>query len=128
MLKLLDFFFISFHTVLIFFNLFGWLFRKTRILNLITLVLTGCSWFILGLFYGFGYCPITDWHFSILAKLGEENLPASYIEYLVERFFPVNLNSQTVDRITALLFFLALIASIIVNIIDFRSRERVYHE
>ena len=100
MLKLLDFFFILFHTCLVFFNLFGWICRKTRVWNLITLLLTGGSWFILGIFYGIGYCPFTDWHFRVLEKMGETNLPASYIEYIVERFLPVDVNPQLVDIFT----------------------------
>jgi hypothetical protein len=126
MLKVLDLFFILFHTSLIFFNLFGWILRKTRIWNLVTLLITGGSWFILGIFYGIGYCPFTDWHFRILEKMGETNLPASYIEYIVERFFPVDVNPQLVDTITVCLFFAALLISIVLNSIDrFGRRKRV---
>jgi len=118
MLKLLDLFFIFFHTGLVFFNLFGWIFRKTRTWNLIILFLTGASWFILGIFYGIGYCPFTDWHFKVLEKMGETNLPVSYIEYIVERFLPVNVNSQLVDIFTAGLYFAAMIISIVLNSLD----------
>lgn len=118
MLKVLDFFFIFFHTSLIFFNLFGWIFRKTRVWNLITLLLTGGSWFILGIFYGIGYCPFTEWHFRVLEKLGEKNLPVSYIEYIVGRLFHVNVNPGLVDIFTVTLFFIAFILSVILNIRD----------
>ena len=126
MLKVLDFFFILFHTSLVFFNLFGWIFRKTRIWNLIILLLTGSSWFILGIFYGIGYCPFTDWHFRVLERMGETNLPVSYIEYIVERFLPVDVNPKLVDIFTAVLFFAALIISIILNCLDrfyFRKKK-----
>jgi len=122
MLKLLDFFFIIFHTLLVFFNLFGWISRKTRLINLITLLLTGFSWFFLGIFYGYGYCPLTDWHFWVLERLGENNLPASYIEYLVERFLPVNVNAETVDIFTVVLFFTALLITVVLN---YRDHSRV---
>jgi hypothetical protein len=122
MLKVLDFFFILFHTCLIFFNLFGWIFRKTRVWNLITLLLTGGSWFILGIFYGIGYCPVTDWHYQVLEKMGETNLPVSYIEYIVERFLPVDVKPQMADIFTVGLFFTALIFSVVLN-----SRDRFCH-
>ncbi|OFY50879.1 MAG: hypothetical protein A2Y87_10640, partial [Bacteroidetes bacterium RBG_13_46_8] len=105
MLKVLDFCFILFHTGLVFFNLFGWISRKTRGWNLITLLLTGSSWFILGIFYGIGYCPFTEWHFRVLERMGETNLPVSYIEYIVERFLPVDVNPKLVDIFTVGLFF-----------------------
>jgi len=124
MLKVLDFFFILFHTCLIFFNLFGWIFRKTRVWNLITLLLTGSSWFILGIFYGIGYCPVTEWHYQVLEKMGETSLPVSYIEYIVERFLPVDVNPQMVDIFTVGLFFIALILSTVLNGLDrFRHRK-----
>ncbi|MBN2273389.1 MAG: DUF2784 family protein [Bacteroidales bacterium] len=122
MLKLLDLFFIVFHTALVFFNLFGWIYRKTRLINLITLLLTGSSWFFLGIFYGFGYCPFTDWHFSVLEKMGFLNLPASYIEYITERFFCADVDSDRVDVLTVVIFFAALIVSI-----AFNSKDYYFH-
>jgi len=127
MLKLLDFLFIFFHTCLIFFNLFGWIARKTRTWNLVTLLLTGSSWFILGLFYGTGYCPFTEWHYRVLEKMGETILPASYIEYIVERFLPVDVDPQLVEIFTVGLFFAALILSIVLNGRDF-FRHRKWEE
>jgi len=56
--RFLDIFFVIFHTSLITFNLFGWIWKKTRLANLITLGLTGASWLFLGLIVGvLGYCP-----------------------------------------------------------------------
>jgi len=121
MLKLLDFFFIGFHTVLIVFNLFGWIFPKTRRLNLIVLLLTGSSWFILGIFYGIGYCPLTDWHFRILENLGKTNLPDSYVTYLIQRLTGYTFDQSLVDSLTLICFFVALGVSIGVNI---RRRRR----
>jgi hypothetical protein len=116
MLKLLDFFFIVFHSLLILFNLFGWIFRKTRVLNLFTLTLTGISWFVLGIFYGIGYCPLTDWHFNILEKMGKTDLPDSYISYLLMRFTGIRFWESTIDRLTLILFLLAFIISLIFNL------------
>jgi hypothetical protein len=116
MLKLLDFFFIAFHSLLILFNLFGWIIRKTRILNLVTLSLTGISWFVLGIFYGIGYCPLTDWHFSILKKMGETDLPDSYISYLLMRFTGIRFRESAIDRLTLTLFLAAILISVFINI------------
>lgn len=115
MYKFLDIFFVIFHTTLILFNLLGWIWKKTRFANFITLVLTAASWFILGIFYGIGYCPLTDWHFNILRKLGEQGLPGSYIKYLVDRLTGLDFNAQLVDFATVAGLFVALALSIYTN-------------
>lgn len=124
MLKLLDFFFIAFHSALILFNLFGWISKKTRKLNFITLLLTGASWFILGIFYGIGYCPLTDWHFRILERLGERDLPLSYIAYLLTRFTGIHFNEDLIDRITLWFFLTALLISFFMNFLYPRLKRR----
>jgi len=124
MLKLLDLFFLIFHTILIFFNLFAWIFRKTRKLNLLILALTGASWFILGIFYGIGYCPLTAWHFNILIKMGYTDLPNSYIKYLADRLTGLNINPELVDNITLVSFLIALAISTYLNIRDYKTKVR----
>ncbi|MBC8436042.1 MAG: DUF2784 domain-containing protein [Bacteroidetes bacterium] len=119
---ILDILFVVFHTALIIFNLFGWIWKKTRKANLITLLLTGASWFILGIFYGIGYCPMTDWHWAVLETLGNYGLPNSYITYLIHRLTGLTSNEQWVDAITVGLFFLALSISLYMNL--FRKRNR----
>lgn len=117
--QILDIFFVVFHSSLILFNLFGWIWRKTRTINLITLLLTGASWLFLGLLYGtLGYCPLTDWHFNILLKLGKTDLPDSYIKYLADRITGLNLNASLVDHVTLYAFIAALILSLFFNIRD----------
>jgi len=116
-----DLFFLVFHTVLTLFNLIGWIWKKTRKLNLITLILTGASWFLLGLFYGIGYCPLTEWHFQVLRKLGQKDLPVSYLKYLVERLAGWEVAPQVVDVATGIGFFIALVASIALNLKDWRK-------
>ncbi len=111
----LHIFFLVFHSVLIVFNLFGWIWKPLRRINLATLLLTGFSWFFLGIFYGPGYCPLTDWHYNVLYKLGITNLPSSYIQYLLDYFFHISVPQKTTDFWTMLLFFIALICSIYVN-------------
>ena len=97
MFKFLDIFFLVFHSLLILFNLFGWMWKKTRRLNLITLLLTGFSWVGLGLFYGWGYCFLTDWHWQVLKKAGELNLPDSYVQYLLNRILGIEISVTPPD-------------------------------
>ena len=112
----LDIFFLVFHSSLVLFNLFGWIWKKTRLANLITLGLTGVSWTGLGLFYGLGYCPLTDWHFRVLEHLGKTNLPNSYMRYLVQRLFHVDFSATLVDRVTLIAFLIALGLSLYFNL------------
>ena len=123
MLKLIDLFFTCFHTALILFNLFGWLYPATRKWNLITLILTGASWLGLGFFYGFGYCPLTDWHFRILEKMGHENLPASYIAYLLQRILGVPARDSMVDMLTLVFYLISLSLSVYTNIHDIKKKK-----
>jgi hypothetical protein len=117
LLRALDIFFVVFHTTLVVFNLFGWIWKKTRKLNLITLLLTGGSWLFLGLIVGtIGYCPLTDWHFTILEKLGRTGLPNSYIKYLIDRLTNLNISESITDKITMWSFFAALSISIFFNL------------
>lgn len=123
MLPLLDIFFVLLHSSIILFNLFGWIWRKTRKANLILLLLTGFSWTVLGIFYGFGYCPFTDWHWEVLEKMGKENLPESYVEYLIARLLKINISSTAADTLTGITYLAALLISIIINIKDYLKRE-----
>ena len=70
---------------------------------------------ILGIFYGFGYCPFTDWHYDVLTRLGHTDLPASYIQYLLEKFFHLDVAQRTTDTFTLLGLVVALISSVYVN-------------
>jgi len=121
----LDWFFMLVHPALIIFNLTGWLFRKTRKANLVVLLLTGGSWLILGIWKGIGYCPLTDWHYQVLQHMGAENLPNSYIAYLLDRLFACRFSSQIIDGITVIAYLGALFISSGLTIRDFlRTRAQ----
>ena len=121
--RILDIFFVIFHTSLTLFNMFGWIWRKTRLANLITLTLTGGSWLILGMMVGMiGYCPLTDWHFNILYKLGKTDLPISYIKYLADRLTGLDFDQTLIDNATLYGFIIALIISLLLNARDLRKR------
>lgn len=125
MLKVIDIFFVIFHSSLIIFNLAGWVCKRTRLANLITLLLTGASWLFLGLIYGtLGYCPLTDWHFSVLEKLGKTDLPVSYVKYLADRLTGMDFNQTLTDNITLWAFIAALAISALLNLRDLAARRK----
>lgn len=114
-LIILDYFFLVFHTGLIVFNLTGWMWRPLRKWHLACILLTFASWGILGIWYGLGYCPLTDWHWDILIQRGERDLPASYISYLLGRILGLSIKAELVDVFTLGFAILALALSVKVN-------------
>ncbi|MCX7861814.1 MAG: DUF2784 domain-containing protein [Bacteroidales bacterium] len=109
--KFLDIFFIVFHSLLIVFNVLGWIWVKTRFWNFVTLNITAFSWFILGIWYGWGYCFCTDWHWQVRNMLGKRIESHSYISFLIESIFNVNIPAHIVDSITLLVFICSYVAS-----------------
>ena len=123
---ILDIFFIVFHTGIIIFSLTGWILKKTRRLNLIVLGIIGSSWLFLGLVVGMlGYCPLTDWHFNVLEKLGKTDLPNSYVKYLADRLTGKDFSAHLVDSVTLYIFLAALILSIILNVRDIVRKRKL---
>lgn len=112
MLYFLDIFFVVLHSLLIIFILSGWLIPKLRAAHLIVVLLTGASWFLLGIFYGIGYCPLTDWHWMVLKELGKTGLPVSYVQYILDRILGINISARTADVITLAGWVFALIVSL----------------
>lgn len=103
MYTFLDYFLVIFHSSLVLFNLTGWAWKRTRRLHLAAIGLTMLSWFGLGVFFGWGYCPSTDWHWQIKRKLGETDLPTSYIKYYADKLTGVEWEPFIVDAATLLL-------------------------
>lgn len=120
--KIANTFFFLFHVTLIFFNLFGWIPKRLRKWNLATLSMTAFSWFALGIFYGFGYCFLTDWHWQVREKLGYSTDSNSYIHFLITELTGISMEENLVDTFTAIFFFLAFGLSVYVNISD-RKRK-----
>ena len=116
MLNILDGLLFVTHLVVILFNLTGWIWRRTRRLHLLMLALTLFSWLILGFWYGFGYCFLTDWEWDVKRRLGETGLPNSFIQYLTNNVFGFNLSSNLVDAFTAGSFLVAIVLSLWVNL------------
>jgi len=123
--RLADIAFVVFHTTLILFNLFGWIWKKTRLANLISILITFASWTLLGLIVGVpGYCPFTDWHFNILEKLGHTDLPTSYLKYLADRLTGLDFSQKLVDGLTLWGLVAAFAISLILNTISFVKRQK----
>ena len=117
MLQLLDVVLTVIHLSIIVFNLFGWIQKRTRKAHLVSVGLTTTSWFILGIWYGVGYCPFTDWQWKVKAQLGEKNLPGNFVEYFLEKTTRYNFTSSFINTLIAACFFVAVILSIYVNFI-----------
>ena len=124
MMALLNKFFFVFHSCLIVFILFGWAWRKTRLTNLVIILLTAFSWFILGLWYGYGYCPSTDWHWRVRSKMGIRDLPESYTKFLVDSLTGGDISQRVVDIFTLVLLLSALAISLTLNIKEWRENRK----
>jgi hypothetical protein len=111
-LHLLDAFLTIVHFAIIVVNLFAWIWKKTRKLHFVLAMATIASWFILGIWFGLGYCPVTDWQWQVKSKLGERNLPASFIEYYAEKLTGYNFSTSLIDIVTLASFLLAVLLSI----------------
>ena len=115
MLALLDILLTVIHLAFAVFNLTGWIWKKTRKAHLVTLGLTLISWFVFGFWYGWGYCFLTDWHWEIKKKMGERNLPNSFIKYFADKITGNDINSSLIDTVTLLALIVAVLAAIYVN-------------
>lgn len=112
----LNYFFFCFHTLLILFNSLGWIFPRTRKGNLVTLLFTAFSWFVLGIWFGWGYCFCTDWHWRVREHLGYHDMPNSYIQFLVQKITGITFSIKRVDAVTGIVFFTSLALSLVLNV------------
>jgi hypothetical protein len=124
MYAFLNIFFFVFHSSLIIFNLFGWIWKKTRLANLIVILLTAFSWTILGIWYGFGFCPCTDWHWQVREKLGYFDMPSSYTKFLIDSLTGLDVKETIVDTLAVTLLALALVASVFTNLRDWKKKRK----
>lgn len=123
-LQFIDYFFILFHSVFMLFNVLGWIVPKWRFAHLITLSITAFSWFALGIWYGIGYCPFTDWHWKVRQLLGYDDQSNSYIHFLILKISGINFSEIWVGSITIIVFFVALFISIYLALKKRISRQK----
>ncbi|MBI9097736.1 MAG: DUF2784 family protein [Spirochaetaceae bacterium] len=120
-----DWFFLIFHTSFTLFNIFGWIFKKTRKVHLITMIATSFSWFFLGIWYGIGYCFCTHWHWLVRNRLGNPIRSHSYIHFLIREITGLDLNPQFVDWTVMTVFVFTLIMTFFINLHDYlKSRKK----
>ena len=124
MLVFLDILFTILHIVITLFNVVGWIFPKTRKLHLITIGLTFASWFILGFWYGFGYCFLTDWHWDVKNKLGETDLPSSFIKYFADKISGKDISATLANNVTLTIFIITIILTIYYNF--FHKKNKIH--
>ncbi len=117
MLHLLDILLTLVHLLIISFNLFGWMWPATRRAHFICVLLTGASWFLLGIWLGIGYCPVTDWQWQVKEQLGEHHLPNSFIKYYADKITGLNYPSSIIDAVTAICFIVSAFISVFFNFI-----------
>ena len=116
-------FFFVFHTGFTLFNVLGWIFPQTRKWNLITLMLTAFSWFILGIWYGWGYCFCTDWHWQVRRHMGIDDHENSYIHFLVRKLSGIDFSLKLVENWTLAVFLVSVLMSIWLNIRDLKRKR-----
>lgn len=120
----LNILFFVIHTGLIVFNVFGWIPRRTRRWNLVTLLLTLGSWVGMGLYYGMGYCVLTDWHWQVRRKMGIIEDADSYIAFLVRNLSGWDPPIALVNTVAMWTFIIALVMSITLNARDWYFGRR----
>lgn len=93
----------------------GWIWRRTRRIHLATVLITAFSWFVLGLWHGWGYCFCTDWHWKVRDALGRPITSESYIHFLIMELTGLDLPQHLVDTATLWIFLACATASIAFN-------------
>ena len=111
--------FFVFHTAWIAFTCLGWIWKRTRPWQLAAVALTALSWVLLGFWYGWGYCPLTEWHWQVRARLGHTD-PPSYVQFLIREFTGADIGARPAD----VLAVVALSAAAILGVAS-RRRGRV---
>jgi hypothetical protein len=102
----------------------GWISKKTRKVHCVTMIVTGFSWFILGIWYGWGYCFCTDWHWQVREKLGQPVPFNSYIQFLVYEITGYIPDASMTDFFVATIYFLSLLITIVLNIRDYTIAKK----
>ncbi len=103
------------HLALILFVLLAWMFPATRMAHLVLTLLTLASWFLLGIWMGRGYCPVTSWHWALKESLGGGRPEATYIQMVGETLLHRRLDSSAVDRVVVVTTFVVAGASLVLN-------------
>lgn len=123
MLPVLNVAFFVFHSALILFNVFGWIWPATRRWNLVTLILTLLSWTAMGIWFGTGYCICTDLHWKVRAAMGIHDHADSYLALLARILTGWDPPVALVNQVAGAVFLVALSTSLFLNVRDTRSKR-----
>jgi hypothetical protein len=111
------------HSAWIGFNTLGWIWRRTRPWQLASVSLTALSWFGLGARYGWGYCPCTDWHWQVRARLGHVD-PPSYVQLLIRQVAGVDPPPIVADALAVVTLAVSALLGVALTIRDRRRSSR----
>jgi hypothetical protein len=103
------------HISIIVFAMTGWMFPAFRLAHLVLILLTLGSWFILGRWFGRGYCPVSDWHWKMKAALGGGRPSGTYIHQLLQGLTGRRLDSSAVDRMVVIATLVLAAISVALN-------------
>lgn len=102
----------------------GWISVKMRKIHFFTMLVTGFSWFFLGIWYGWGYCFCTDWHWQVRKMLGKPVPFNSYIQFLVYEITGYIPDAHITDFFVVTIYFVSLLISTVLNIRDYRNAKK----
>jgi hypothetical protein len=117
----LNLLFHALHACIIFFTVFGWLLPSWRLAHFVWVLLTLASWYVLGIWMGMGYCPITDLHWTIKEKLGKGRPQCNFIYYWLTKVSNTQWDPERVDHAIVIITILTCIISACFNIWDYLS-------
>ena len=123
-LVFLDHAFLVAHTVTHLLQPFGWAWRRTLRLNLLSIFLTAGSWVAFAPWYGLGYCPCTDWHWQVKWALGQTDLPNNYLTYLFDAWTGIAVSDEFAFRLAWGALLPALALSVWLNLKGRRSGKK----
>ena len=109
--------FFAFHTAWIAFTCLGWIWKRTRRWQLAAVLATALSWVGLGAVYGWGYCPVTDWHWQVRARLGFTD-PPSYVQLLIRELVGVDIGATPADVLAVAALAAAAMVGVALTIRD----------
>src|SRR5690606_17947752 len=95
--------------------------RKLHLFSMAAIVV---SWFGLGIFYGWGYCFLTDWHYDVRRKLDLVVDSSSYLHFLLKRLNMDWWPESTTNWLTGFIFGILLVLSILLNLQDYLKKKK----
>ena len=119
MLQALDVILFLAHCFVISFNLTGWIWTRTRRWHLVCVGLTVFSWLAMGIWYGLGYCALTDWHWQVKRALGEADLPNSFLTYLFNDVMGLGLGTGLINWGAGIILTVVIFLSVALNFRDY---------